>query len=85
MSLALIQLKVVCGSVQLHLQFGSENAKSPVHELFTPIKISQLFFVKLFIQKIPESIYIYTVYPPENKPPPLFDLQVLAQVCLPRL
>ena len=22
---------------------------------------------------------------PENKPPPLFDLQVFAQVCLPRL
>ena len=51
----------MCGSVQLHLQFGSENANSPVHELFTPIKISQLFFVKLITQKIPESIYILDI------------------------
>ena len=54
-SLALTQLKVVCGSVQLHLEFGSENAKSPVHELFTPIKIKPILFVKFFSQKIPES------------------------------
>ena len=30
-------------------------------------------------------IYLYVPYPPENKPPPLFDLHVLAQVCLLRL
>ena len=42
LSLAITQLKVVCGSVQLHLEFGSENAKSPVHELFTPIKIKPI-------------------------------------------
>ena len=41
LSLAIIQLKV-CGNVQLHLEFGSENAKSPVHELFTPIKIKPI-------------------------------------------
>ena len=31
------------------------------------------------------AIYIHIPYPPENKPPPLFDPQVLAQVCLPQL
>ena len=39
----------------LHLEFGSENAKSPVHELFTSIKIKPILFVKFFSQKIPES------------------------------
>ena len=32
-----------------------------------------------------EAIIMILPYPPENKPPPLFDLQVLAQVFLPRL
>ena len=30
-------------------------------------------------------IALYILYSPENKPPPLFDLQVLAQVFLPRV
>ena len=32
----------MCGSVQLHLEFDSENAKPPVHELLTPIKIKPI-------------------------------------------
>ena len=35
-----LELKVVCGSVQLHLEFSAENAKSFVHD--TPIKIKPI-------------------------------------------
>ena len=38
----------------------------------------------LVIESTDYDIY-YVPYPPENKSPPLFDLQVPAQVCLPRL
>ena len=30
-------------------------------------------------------VFLHALYAPDNKPPPLFELQVLAQVFLPRL
>ena len=59
LSLALTQLKVVCGSVQLHLEFGSENAKSPVHELFTPIKIKPIICEAFHTEDIYQNLNYY--------------------------
>ena len=58
-SLALTQLKEVCGSVQLHLEFGSENAKSPVHELFTPIKIKPIIYEAFLTEDIYQNLNYY--------------------------
>ena len=66
-------------------ELRTENELLKIENKTTELSLRDFSPSQVCLLLIHMQAYIVVPYPPENKPPPLFDPQVLAQICLPRL